>query len=171
MSIARAVLVGTIDQEPEKRFTPQNIAVTSFWISVPGKLLPSGQPSPASKVKVTCWRGMAETAGQLQKGQTIMVEGKLTLPSYQEPAGGVPRKHFEVEVSALSVLPGGLPTPLVAQGSAQQSGGQASFNAGQPAAYASAPMGNATPPQQGASYGTPSGSMDDDLYTVEDIPF
>jgi single-strand DNA-binding protein len=160
MSIARAVLVGTIDQEPEKRFTPQNIAVTSFWISVPGKPLPSGQLAPESKVKVTCWRGMAETAGQLQKGQTIMVEGKLTLPSHQEPAGGVPRKHFEVEANALSVLPGGLPTPLLAQQAANPPA--AAFNAAQQPAY-SAPAAATS-----AGYGHTS---DDDLYTVEDIPF
>jgi single-strand DNA-binding protein len=165
MSIARAVLVGTLDQEPEKRFTPQNVAVTTLWITVPGKAMANGQMAPATRVKLTCWRGMAETAGDLHKDQVIMVEGKLMLPSYQDQSG-VQRKHFEVEVSALSVVPGGLPTPLMA------AAGQTSTASVAPV-HNTAPAQSATPayaPAQPGGFGG-SGNLSDDMYTVEDIPF
>jgi single-stranded DNA-binding protein len=164
MSIARAVLTGTLEQDPEKRFTPQNVAVTTCWLVVPGRTLPSGQPAPAIRVKLTCWRGMAETAGQLTKDQVVMVEGKLMLPSYQGQ-DGVQRKHFEVDVNSLSVLPGGLPTALqAAAGGATANGpvGQAPMAQPQPVpAYSGG--GHAATPAMGAH--------SDDLFTEEDIPF
>ena len=165
MSIARAVLVGTLDQEPEKRFTPQNIAVTTLWIVVPGKPMANGQLAPATRVKLTCWRGLAETAGDLQKDLVIMVEGKLMLPTYQDQSG-VQRKHFEVEVSALSLLPGGLPDPMVPATVSPSAGAAAQTPVG--GGYAAAPASGGYGASPAANAGM---TLNDDMYTVEDIPF
>lgn len=153
MSIARAVLVGTLDQEPEQRFTPQNIAVSTLWMVVPGKPLANGQMAPATRVKLTCWRGMAEAAGQLHKDQVVMVEGKLLLPTYQDQSG-VQRKHFELEVSAISAMPGGLPVAMVATATT--------------AVGTNTPSPAPVPPPRPVQAAP---DLTDDMYTVEDIPF
>jgi single-strand DNA-binding protein len=158
MSLARAVLVGTLDQDAEQRFTPQNVAVTTSWLVVPGRPMPNGSVAPATRVKLTCWRGMAETASQLQKGQIIMVEGKLMVPSYQGQ-DGVKKNHFELEVSSIAVMPA-LPTVMTPPAGSATGGN----------AMASAPKPAATLPVAAAAT-TGHDDMGSDLYTVEDIPF
>jgi single-strand DNA-binding protein len=161
MSIARAVLAGQLEQDPEQRFTPQNVAVTTVWLSVPGRPGANGQPVAPMRVKLTCWRAMAEQAATLKKDQVVMVEGKLMLQSYQDQAG-VQRKYFDVDVNSLSVVPGGLPQAMVpVAGAAMAKPASAAVGAAaNTAAYASSPVGSS--PTQ----------ADTDLYTVdEDIPF
>jgi single-strand DNA-binding protein len=164
MSIARAIVAGTLEQDPEQRFTPNNVAVATAWMQVPGRPMSNGQPGSPMRIKLTCWRGMAEQAAQLKKDQVILVEGKLIMPTYQDQSG-VQRKHFEVEASTLSVLPGGLPVAMVPVAS---SGGTSSSQTAP--AYATAPV--ATGGGSSGALQTHSSSSSAELYTIdEDIPF
>lgn len=107
MSFAKAVLSGVVANEPEKRFTPNNHAVTNFTLVVEGG---SGLSRPGGnetfEVKVTCWRNLADAvAGMLQKDDHVLVEGKLIINSYQAQDGSQ-QKQFELEAVSLEKLAG-----------------------------------------------------------------
>lgn len=164
MSFAKATLSGTLISEPEKRFTPNNHAVTSFNLSVENPAMGSkGVPNEPFTVKVTCWRGLAEAVTQLNKGDSILVDGKLILNSFQTQEG-VQKKLFEIEAVSIDRLPG-KPEPIVVtgEGGGQASGGgyEASSREAAPAYAPAAPVGSAA-----------SGHFSsEDLLTEDDIPF
>lgn len=162
MSFAKATLSGTVISDPEKRFTPNNHAVTSFNISVENPAI--GAKAVASEpfvVKVTCWRNLAEAVTILSKGDSILVDGKLIMNSFQTPEG-VQKKLFELEASTIDRLPG-KPEPIMASaGEGQSSGFEASARNAAPA-YSSA---------QAPTSNTNSGHFSsEDLLTEDDIPF
>jgi single-strand DNA-binding protein len=175
VSFAKVVLSGTVTSEPEKRFTPNNHAVTSFYLSVEtlGMGNRQGNNEPFT-VKITCWRNLAEAVTtQLQKGDSILVEGKLLINSFQTQEG-VQKKLFEIEANTIDKLPG-RPEPIfVPAGAASEEGGASGggYNAS---------ARTATPAYAGSSYATPprptSGTepsghfSSEDLLTEDDIPF
>lgn len=162
MSFAKATLSGTVVSEPEKRFTPNNHAVTSFNISVENPAM--GTKAVANEpfiVKVTCWRNLAEAVTVLSKGDAILVDGKLIMNSFQTPEG-VQKKLFELEASTIDRLPG-QPEPITAVGGEGQS---PSFNA---SSKSEAPAySTAQAPGNNAGGGHFSS---EDLLTEDDIPF
>lgn len=165
MSFAKAVITGTLVAEPEKRFTPNNHAVTTLTLAVEngGGFSRAGNNDPFL-VKVTCWRGIAEAvAEQLRKDDTVLVEGKLQINSYQTQ-DGTQKKSFELEAITVDKLPG-KPEPMLA-----------------PAAGAS--VGNAAPTNNSGLYPEPvsvgaptvtaqpaSHFSSEDMLTEDDIPF
>ena len=176
MSLAKVVLSGLVDSDPEKRFTSnQNMAVTTFNMWVPA-LPRQGQVSATAGqdgfvIKVTCWRQLAEVVAEtVRKGEAILVEGKLMVQSFQSPEG-VPKKGFEIELNSLDKL-SGLPQSI----SANQGGGagtSASSNGSSQPSYA-----NTQQPQQPAmasagnvNSGSSFSSEDFLTGTEDDIPF
>ncbi len=181
MSLARATLTGVVASEPEKRFTPNNFAVTNFTLSVS----PSSSKDSPFFVRVTCWRNLADVvAEQIHKGMEITVEGKLQVNQY-EASGGLTKRIYEVDAS--NVFIGKLQPMLVG---AEQGGNggarrQQGFDNSQAAGYAN-PMGAApqqqAPPYQSMPAGVPQGGgmgnapapdsfFQDELLTEDDIPF
>lgn len=163
MSFAKATLSGTVISEPEKRFTPNNHAVTSFNISVENPAM--GAKAVANEpfvVKVTCWRNLAEAVTVLSKGDAILVDGKLIMNSFQTPEG-VQKKLFELEANTIDRLPGQPEPIMVAAGEGQSAGFGASTKNAAPA-YSSAPAA----PASNANSGHFSS---EDLLTEDDIPF
>jgi single-strand DNA-binding protein len=168
VSFAKATLSGILTSEPEKRFTPNNHAVTSFNISVENPAI--GTKTVASEpflVKVTCWRNLAEAVTVLQKGDCVLVDGKLIMNSYQTPEG-VQKKLFELEANNIDKLPG-VPEPIVGTATEGQSSGgyDASSRNTQPA-YNSSGQSAPSAPAAGAASGHFSS---EDLLTEDDIPF
>jgi single-strand DNA-binding protein len=174
VSFAKAVLSGTVVSEPEKRFTPNNHAVTSFYLSVEtmGAGNRQGNNEPFT-VKITCWRNLAEAATtQLQKGDSILVEGKLLLNSFQTQEG-VQKKLFELEANTIDKLPG-RPEPIYQPAGATEEGAQPSggYNASaRTAAPAYEGSSYATPPRQTSGTVPSSHFSSEDLLTEDDIPF
>jgi single stranded DNA-binding protein len=180
MSYARVTLAGTLLQVPEKRFTPNNAAVSILQLAVP---VPAKGQQAASQmvVKVVCWRGMADAVSVLQAGHVIHVEGRLQLNTVTTPEG-VQKKMFEVDAQTIHVLPG-LPTQLevapmgaVAQQPQQPPAYQQPQMAPQPMqqqpAYQTSPMPQ---PAVGVTAASPTVNLTDlsadDFLTEDDIPF
>lgn len=169
MSFAKVVLSGEVAQEPEKRFTPNNHVVCSFSIMVPPPVSVK-QDSEPFPVKVTCWRNLAEAASeQLQKGDSVLVEGKLMMNSFQTPEG-IQKKIFEIDAAGLEKL-SGLPSRIVPSGS-EESFSSAPRSSASTAtkqqqlsgvASSSSPSASSSPPAQHFS--------SEDLLTEDDIPF
>jgi len=175
MSFAKATLSGTVTSDPEKRFTPNNHAVTSFTLSAESVSNRPGAANEPLQVKITCWRGLADAVEtQLQKGDNVLVEGKLLMNSFQTQEG-VQKKLFEIEAVSIDKLPG-RPEPLLVASEAQQSsgGGSSSSNGGASSGVDAASRSSA--PNYNAGYGPnePASAghfSSEDLLTEDDIPF
>lgn len=187
MSLAKVVLSGLVDSDPEKRFTSnQNMAVTTFNMWVPA-LPRQGQVSASAGqdgfvVKVTCWRQLAEVVAEtVHKGEAILVEGKLMVQSFQTPEG-VAKKGFEIELNSLDKL-SGLPQSISANLNSNQSGGSAtasSSNGSSQPSYSNTQPAHSQPnpaqqPAMASAGNVQSGSSfsSEDFLTgtEDDIPF
>lgn len=163
MSFAKAVITGTLVADPEKRFTPNNHAVTNITVSVEngGGFSKAGNNDPFL-MRITCWRGVAEAvAEQLRKGDHVLVEGKLMMNSYQTQ-DGIQKKSFELEAVSVEKLTG-KPENLIGAGASASSAPTPASNSYAPAP-ASAPVGM---PQSTTS----SHFSSEELLTEDDIPF
>jgi single-stranded DNA-binding protein len=170
MTIALAVLTGTVVAAPEKRFTPTNTAVTVFTIEVAQGSKRAGQPEEFAQIRINCWRQLAEEAVNLQVGQTVMAQGKLLLQSFTTQQG-VNKKQFELEAFQVLLLPGPA-QPLLAETQA---------NASTPAPQRQQQAAPAPPQQAYAPAKVPvaaasatsslSDLASDDFLTEDDIPF
>ncbi len=165
MSFARAVVSGTLTSDPEKRFTPNNHAVTSFTLAVPVTAGGKNANTDPSQVKITCWRGLAEAVvEQLRKGDAVVVEGKLMMNSFQTQ-DGVQKKLFEIEAVSINKLAGEPQPVLSAAGGGFAGEGQ--FPSG-----GNAGGGYAEKPAAPARATAPAGHFSsEDLLTEDDIPF
>lgn len=96
MSIAKAVISGTVYRNPEKRFTGNNIPVTSFTLNIDEK--------EQSLVRVIARGNNAETIEQaVSKGDKIVVEGRLQVSAVQGE-DGTEKKVMEIDMSSFEVL-------------------------------------------------------------------
>lgn len=168
MSFAKISIAGTLSSAPEKRFTPNNVAVTVLTLQLP-PALKMGQTAakpdaPASMLKVVCWRNLADVAEPLPVGQVVLVEGRLQLNTIQQQ-DGTKKKVFEVDASNLFLLPS-LPEQLrpVATGGGGATSAPAAARPSQPAAAA-------TPVASGNGFQFQSDLSSDDFLTEDDIPF
>ena len=96
MSIAKAVISGTVYRNPEKRFTGNNIPVTTFTLNIDEK--------EQSLVRIVARGNNAETIEQsVSKGDKIVVEGRLQISSVQGE-DGTDKKVMEIDLSSFEVL-------------------------------------------------------------------
>ncbi len=174
MSFAKVVISGTVSSDPEKRFTPNNYAVTSFNLTVENPVISNkaGAVNEPFTVKVNCWRNLAEAVAlQLHKGENVLVEGKLILNSFQAP-DGVQKKGFEIDANSIDKIPGPTEAIVGIGGDGQQQSAPAGQSA---SARSAAPAYEAsyTPPQQTAApvAGSTNHFSSEDLLTEDDIPF
>lgn len=87
------VLVGRVATDPELKYTPSGIAVTSFVIAVNRRFSSQGQEREADFIDIVAWRQSAEfAANYLTKGRLIAVEGRLQIRSWVAQDGTKRRK-------------------------------------------------------------------------------
>ena len=104
----RIILIGRLTADPEAKYTPSGIAVTTFRIAVDrpisAEAKQQGQEKQADFIDIVAWRQNAEfAANYLQKGRLIAVEGKLQIREYVTQ-DGQRRKAAEVVVDNLKGL-------------------------------------------------------------------
>ena len=155
MSFARATLSGTLVSQPEKRFTPNNNAVTQFQVEI----TPASPNDQSFLVTAVCWRNLAEVAeAQLQKGELVTLEGRLQV--HRTENAGNYHSQFELDVTTLYK---GAPQVLFSQTGApskQQQGQQQQQ-----------PQMMQQPQPVGAVAAAPSAPSQDFWATEDDIPF
>lgn len=94
-------IVGNLVDDPELKFTPSGHAVAKFRMASTPRTFDrqtnewkDGEPL---FLTVTAWRSLAEnTAGSLQRGMRVIVQGALKQRSYEDREG-VKRTVYEVE--------------------------------------------------------------------------
>ncbi len=98
MSIAKAVISGTVYRNPEKRFTGNNIPVTSFTLNIDEK--------EESLVRIVARGNLAETVeNSIVKGDKVVVEGRLQISTFQTETGAE-KKVMEIDLSAFEKISG-----------------------------------------------------------------
>jgi single-strand DNA-binding protein len=86
--INRVILVGRLAQDPELRYTPNGVAVTTFTLAVNRRFTNQQGEREADFINIVTWRQLAETcANYLKKGRLFGVDGRLQIRSYENSEG------------------------------------------------------------------------------------
>lgn len=109
-SFNKVILVGNLTRDPEIRYVTSGSAVTKFRIAVnPNKR--DAKPEDTMYVDIVAWERLAETCNTyLKKGSPVLVEGRLSIRSYDdaklrdESGQPVRRQATEVVISGMQML-------------------------------------------------------------------
>jgi single-strand DNA-binding protein len=97
----RIILIGRLTRDPELRYTPNGVAVTTFTLAVDRPYTNQQGEREADFITIVTWRGLAETcANYLKKGRLTAVEGRLQIRNYENNEG---RRVYVAEVVADNV--------------------------------------------------------------------
>ena len=99
MTLAKIFITGKVVKNPEKRFTQNDLAITSFTIDV--------NPQDESLVRVFTMGNLADTVEQTVKmGDSVIVEGRLQTNTFKTTSGK-DKKIFEINASTVEKITGG----------------------------------------------------------------
>ncbi|NDE14124.1 single-stranded DNA-binding protein [bacterium] len=102
-SLNRVLIIGNLGQDPELRYTPNQVAVATLSVATtdyrPGA---DGQRQEVTEWhRVVVWNKQAENCAKyLAKGRTVFVEGKLQTRSWEDKNG---QKRYTTEIVAQNV--------------------------------------------------------------------
>ncbi|WP_277613400.1 single-stranded DNA-binding protein [Brevibacillus humidisoli] len=97
----RVILIGNLTRDPELRYTPSGVAVTTFTLAINRPFTNQTGEREADFINVVAWRQLADLcANYLRKGRQAAVEGRLQTRSYDNKEG---RKVYVTEVVAENV--------------------------------------------------------------------
>ena len=102
----KTVVVGNLGNDPEMRYTPGGVPVTSFslavnrrWIDQEGNL-----QEKTTWFRVTAWRKLAENCARfLHKGQPVLVEGDVEASAWLDQQGNA-RASLELTARVVKFL-------------------------------------------------------------------
>lgn len=100
-SINKAIIVGRVGRDPEKRYTPNADAITSWSVATNRKWKDStGEPKEHTEWhNVVAFRQLAEQAHEfLVKGRLVYIEGRLETRSWDDKDTG--KKMYRTEIIA-----------------------------------------------------------------------
>lgn len=98
-------VVGNMTRDPKLTFTPNGTAVTEFGIAInnrkkQGNEWVDGDPQ---FFDIVCWKQLAENVAEsLEKGNRVIITGRLSFRQWEDKEGG---KRSKVEIVADSVGP------------------------------------------------------------------
>lgn len=101
----RVTVVGRLGRDPEMRYTPNGIPVTTFSVATERHWVDSdGQKQQQTTwFRVTAWRRLAEICDQyLTKGRLVFVEGEIAEPKPYQGRDG--QWRASLDVTARTVL-------------------------------------------------------------------
>lgn len=114
MSLARATISGKVFRAPEKRFTSNNVPITSFTLNISGG-------DDEILIRVNAIGNLAETVAQtIDKGDEVVVEGRLQ-NAVATADDGTERKIVEIEVSSVMKISGSIIQPIPQKASSKPS--------------------------------------------------
>ncbi len=109
-SYNRVTLIGNLTRNPELRKTKSGNSVTELGLALNRVWQnESGQKQEeVTFVDITLWGRSAENAAQyLQKGRSVLVEGRLQLETWQDKQSGQDRSKLRVVADHIQFLGGG----------------------------------------------------------------
>lgn len=98
MAIAKAVVTGTVFRAPEKRYTQNNVPVSSFVINI-------GEKEEMLLRVLVKRTSLDEVVSELSQNDRVLVEGRLQITTVKNE-NGTERKIFEIDANAIEQLGG-----------------------------------------------------------------
>lgn len=100
----RVLLIGNLGKDPETKYTPKGLAVTTFSLATSER---RGEEEKTQWHNVVAFGKTAEAAGQyLSKGKRVFVEGKIIYENYNDKTGQR-RSATKIYADRLNFLGGG----------------------------------------------------------------
>jgi single-strand DNA-binding protein len=102
-SMNKVILIGNLGRDPELRYTQGGSAVTNFTLATNDKWKDKdGNPQERTEWhRIVVWGRAAENCAQyLQKGRSVLVEGRLQTREWEDKEG---HKRQTTEINAASV--------------------------------------------------------------------
>lgn len=100
-SFNKVILVGNLVRDPEIRYVGSGAAVTKFTLAVNRR---SKQAEETDFIDIVAWEKLAETCNTyLKKGMSCLVEGRLSIRSYDDKEGNK-RKATEIVINSMQML-------------------------------------------------------------------
>jgi single-strand DNA-binding protein len=106
-SFNKAILLGNLTRDPEVRYTPGGTAVASFAIAV-NRRYKQGEEmkDEVSYIDIVVFGKTAENCGQyLNKGDAILVEGRIQQRRWDDKETGQKRSKVEVVAQVVNFMP------------------------------------------------------------------
>jgi len=99
MSLAKAVVTGTVYRAPEKRYTQNNIPVSSFVINI------SDREEMLMRV-IAKRTSLDEIVSSLSKDDKVLIEGRLQIATVKNE-NGAERKIYEIDANTVENIGAG----------------------------------------------------------------
>ena len=100
MTLAKAVVTGSVYRAPEKRFTQNNIPVSSFVLNIGDR--------EEMLIRVVAKRtALDEVVSSLTKDDRVLVEGRLQITTVKNESGAE-RKVYEIDANTVETISGGV---------------------------------------------------------------
>lgn len=98
MTLAKAVVTGAVYRAPEKRFTQNNIPVSSFVLNISDR--------EETLIRVIVRRtALDETVSSLSVGDKVLVEGRLQITTVKND-NGTERRIYEIDANTIETMNG-----------------------------------------------------------------
>ena len=101
MALAKAVVTGSVFRAPEKRFTQNNVPVSSFVLNI-------GEREEMLIRVVVRRTALDEVVSAISKDDRVLVEGRLQITSVKSDTGAE-RRIFEIDANTIELMGAGAP--------------------------------------------------------------
>lgn len=109
MALAKAVVTGSVFRAPEKRFTQNNVPVSSFVLNI-------GEREEMLLRVIVKRTALDEVVSAISKDDRVLVEGRLQITTVKSDTG-VERRIFEIDANAIEMMGAGAPVAVSASSS------------------------------------------------------
>ena len=109
MALAKAVVTGSVFRAPEKRFTQNNVPVSSFVLNI-------GEREEMLIRVVVKRTALDEVVSAISKDDRVLVEGRLQITTVKNEAGAE-RRIFEIDANTIELMGAGAPVAASASAS------------------------------------------------------
>lgn len=99
MSLAKAVVTGTVFRAPEKRFTQNNVPVSSFVLNI-------GEREEMLLRVVVKRQALDEVVSEISQNDRVLVEGRLQITTVKSESG-TERRIFEIDANTIELMGAG----------------------------------------------------------------
>ena len=111
MTLAKAVVTGTVYRAPEKRFTQNNVPVSAFVLNIGDR--------EEMLIRVVAKRAaLDEVVSGISKGDRVLVEGRLQITTVKNESGAE-RRIYEIDENTIEPMGAGASVTTNASGSGE----------------------------------------------------
>jgi single-stranded DNA-binding protein len=100
MTLAKAVVTGTVYRAPEKRFTQNNVPVSSFVVNI-------GDREEMLLRVIAKRTALDEVVSSLNKDDRVLVEGRLQITTVKNESGAE-RRIYEIDANTVEPMGAGV---------------------------------------------------------------